>query len=194
MKTYKDIKAVFAKDRNEWRKWLEENHQTEDSVWLIMYKKKSKTPTVYYPEAVEEALCFGWIDSKPNKRDEDSYYQFFSKRNPKSYWSKINKNSIARLKKEGKIMPAGLEMIKIAKANGSWTSLDKIEALVIPEELKEAFTKNPKAFKHYESFPPSSKKIILEWVYSAKRAETKAKRIKEVIEKAEKNERANHYS
>jgi uncharacterized protein YdeI (YjbR/CyaY-like superfamily) len=194
METYKDIKAIYAENRQVWRKWLEENHQSEASVWLIIYKKKSNTPTVYYPEAVEEALCFGWIDSKPNKRDQDSYYQFFSKRNPKSYWSKINKESVARLKKAGQMKPAGLEMIEIAKANGSWTSLDKIEALIMPDELKAAFEKNPEAFKHYEAFPPSSKKIILEWIYSAKRAETRAKRIEETIEKAQRNERANHFS
>ena len=94
MELHNNIKTFHAKTRKNWRKWLEKNHESEKSVWLIIYKKESETPSIYYPEAVDEALCFGWIDSKPNKRDEHSYYQFFSKRNPKSNWSKVNKEKI----------------------------------------------------------------------------------------------------
>ena len=95
------IKTFYAKSQKEWRKWLEKNHQSEKSIWLIIYKKESGTPSVYYTDAVDEAICFGWIDSKPNKRDDESYYQFFAKRNPKSNWSKVNKGKVAKLLEKG---------------------------------------------------------------------------------------------
>jgi uncharacterized protein YdeI (YjbR/CyaY-like superfamily) len=187
------IKTFYAKSQMEWRKWLELNHQSEKSVWLILYKKESETPSVYYSEAVDEAICFGWIDSKPNKRDEASYYQFFAKRNPKSNWSKVNKEKVKRLLAEGLISNAGLEAIEIAKKNGTWTALDKVEELCIPDDLQKAFDKNKIAFANFDSFPRSSKRGILEWILNAKRPETRQKRINETVELAEKNIKANHY-
>jgi uncharacterized protein YdeI (YjbR/CyaY-like superfamily) len=108
MELHNELKTFHAKTRKEWRNWLEKNHQSEKSIWLIIYKKESETPSIYYPEAVDEALCFGWIDSKPNKRDEHSYYQFFSKRNPKSNWSKVNKEKVSILMEQGLIHSSGL--------------------------------------------------------------------------------------
>ncbi len=119
MELYNGIQAFHAKSRQEWRDWLAKNHQTKKSVWLIIYKKASNMPSVYYPEAVDEALCFGWIDSKANKRDENSYYQFFAKRNPKSNWSKVNKAKVAKLIDQGLMQQAGAEMIAIAQQNGT---------------------------------------------------------------------------
>ena len=187
------IKTYYAKTQKDWRKWLEKNHQSEKSVWLIIYKKDSGKPSVYYPEAVDEAICFGWIDSKPNKRDNESYYQFFAKRNPKSNWSKVNKEKVARLLKEKLIASAGLEAIETAKKNGTWTALDELEALTIPEDLQKLFSKNKIAAKNWDGFPRSSKRGILEWILNAKRPETRQKRIDETVKLAEKNIKANHY-
>ena len=193
MEIYNGTKTFHAKTRNEWRQWLEKNHQSEKSVWLIIYKKDSETPSVYYPEAVDEALCFGWIDSKPNKRDKHSYYQFFARRNPKSNWSKVNKEKVAKLLEQGLMHHSGLEMIEIAKQNGTWTALDDVDRIMIPDDLKNLFMKNKIAFEHWEHFSRSSKRGILEWIMNAKKPETRQKRIEETVSLAEKNIKANHY-
>jgi uncharacterized protein YdeI (YjbR/CyaY-like superfamily) len=193
MEVYNGIPTFHAKTRREWRQWLEKNHQSEKSVWLIIYKKGSQIPSVYYPEAVDEALCFGWIDSKPNKRDENSYYQFFAKRNPKSNWSKVNKEKVFKLLEQGLMHSSGLEIIEIAKQNGTWTALDEIENIIIPDDLQKVFSKNKTAFENWEKFPRSSKRGILEWIMNAKKPETRQKRIAETVSLAEKNIKANHY-
>ena len=191
---YKDgIKTFYAKSRKEWREWLEKNHEIEKSIWLIIYRKESEISSVYYPEAVDEALCFGWIDSKPNKRDDKSYYQFFSKRNKKSKWSKINKAKVSKLIKAGLMHPSGLKMIEVAKKNGTWNALDEVENLTIPEDLQTYFEKNSIAFQNWNNFPPSSKRGILEWILNAKKPETRKKRIEETVRLASENKRANHF-
>ncbi len=187
------VKTFYPKSKKAWRDWLEKNHQTEQSVWVIFYKKGSKKPSISWSEAVDEALCFGWIDSKPNKRDDESYFRYFSQRNPKSIWSKINKEKIEKLTNAGKMTPAGLEMIRIAKENGSWDTLNEVDNLIVPSDLKTEFDANQTAYSNWKAFPPSSKKIILYWIKSAKRDETRAKRIAETVEKAAQNIRANHY-
>lgn len=191
---YNGIKTFYANSRNQWRNWLQKNHAKEKSVWLIIYRKETKLPSVYYKEAVEEALCFGWIDSKPNKRDDKSYYQFFAKRNPKSKWSKINKEKVEELISKGLMTAAGMEVIETAKQNGAWNALDEVESFVMPEELQKALSKNKTAQKNFEAFPASSKKIIIQWVADAKREETRQKRIEETVTLAAKNIRANHYT
>lgn len=187
------IDTCEATSRQAWRDWLEANHLTEKSVWLIIYKKECGKSSVYYDEAVDEALCFGWIDSKPNKRDEESYYQFFAKRNPNSNWSKVNKDKVARLLESGRMAPAGLAAVETAKQNGTWTALDNVEALVIPDDLQAALNKDPIAAGHFDKFPKSSKRGILEWIFNAKKPETRQKRIDETIALAAKNLKANHY-
>ncbi len=187
------VATFHATSQEAWREWLEEHHQTVKSVWLIIYRKESGVPSVYYPEAVDEALCFGWVDSKPNKRDEQSFFQFFSKRNPKSNWSKLNKDKVARLLEAGKISPAGLEMIEIARQSGTWTALDDVENLVIPPDLQSAFDQNPTAWAYFDAFPKSVKRGILEWLLNAKQPATRQKRIYETVSLAEKNIRANQY-
>lgn len=187
------VKTFHAKTRQEWREWLEINHEVESSIWLIIYKKNCSTPSIYYPEAVDEALCFGWIDSKPNKRDEESYFQFFSKRNEKSNWSKVNKNKVSRLTKDGLMHSSGLKMVAIAKKNGTWDALDDVENLIIPLDLEELFQKNKNAFANWKAFPPSSQRGILEWILNAKKPDTRRKRIEETVLLAEKNIRANHF-
>ena len=191
--TYKGILTIYASSAEDWREWLKENHAQESSVWLIIYKKESGKPSVYYPEAVDEALCFGWVDSKPNKRDAQSYYQFFAKRNPKSNWSKINKDKVARLLAENKMAPAGMAMVELAKKLGTWNALDEVEQLMLPPDLKEAFAQNETALANWETFPKSAKRGILEWILNAKGADTRKKRIAETVDKAAIGERANQY-
>jgi uncharacterized protein YdeI (YjbR/CyaY-like superfamily) len=183
--------AYHAPDQAAWRTWLQEHHATQEFVWLIIYRKGSGTPSVYYPEAVDEALCFGWIDSKPHKRDAESYYQFFSRRKPKSVWSKVNKGKVERLLAAGKIAPAGLRMIEIAQENGMWSHLDAIEEDIMPDDLVAAFAEQPEALAKFQSFPPSARKAIFQWIISAKGAETRAKRVAEAVAKAAVGERAN---
>ena len=153
-----NIKTFYAKSRKEWRKWLQKNHQSEKSVWLIIYHKESKISSIYYEEAVEEALCFGWIDSKGNKRDDESSYLYFAKRNPKSNWSKINKVRVEKLLKQGLMTENGQRMIDLAKATGTWNALDDVENAVIPDDLNKMFARNKKAFKNFEAFSLSSKR------------------------------------
>lgn len=193
MEQVKKENEFYPKSRSEWRKWLEKNHGKQPYVWLIMYKKDSGKPSVYYEEAVEEALCFGWIDSKPNKRDAESWLQFFNPRKPKSGWSAINKERIKRLTATGKMTPAGLAKIELAKQNGSWTTLDSIEALEMPAVLKKALSKNKLALKNFESFPPSAKKALYQWVQFAKTNATRDKRVLEIVSKAAEGKRANEW-
>lgn len=183
----------YPKNRKEWRSWLQKNHATLQNVWLVMYKKDSGKPTVTYEEVVEEALCFGWIDSVSNRRDEESRLLYISTRKPKIGWSALNKGRIEKLLKENKIMPAGIQKIETAKNDGSWSLLDKVEALEIPPALKEALGKNKKALAHFTRFPASVKKQLFLWVESAKTEGTRLKRITEIVTLAEKNTRANQW-
>jgi uncharacterized protein YdeI (YjbR/CyaY-like superfamily) len=192
-KLEKERLFFHAKNRTVWRKWLEKNHSIKENVWLVMYRKESDTPSVNYAEAVEEALCFGWIDSVKNKIDDESSCQYFSKRKPKSAWSKSNKQRVDLLSKLKLIEPAGQAVIDSAKKSGTWNALDEVENLTVPNDLKKAFSKNKTALKYFEVFPPSSRKIILGWISSAKQTETREKRIKETVILAAKNIRANHY-
>ena len=194
METKDGFKTVYAKDRKAWRNWLDKNGEKEKAVWLILYRKGAATKSITYAEAVEEALCFGWIDSKPNKRDAESWYQYFAQRKPNSNWSKLNKERVARLIAGGQMTERGLALIEKAKSNGGWTALDKSDALILPADLKEALAKNQKAAACFHAFPPSAKKAILEWINSAVREETRKKRIGETVGLAEKNIRANQYT
>jgi uncharacterized protein YdeI (YjbR/CyaY-like superfamily) len=175
-----EIKTFYPKNNEAWRKWLEKNHITKDSVWFIFYKKISNKPTVKYSDAVDIALCFGWIDSKQMPIDEEKYMQFFTKRKPKSVWSKVNKAKVERLIEEGKMTKAGFESIEIAKQNGSWTILDDAENLVIPKDLEKEFSKYKNAKTNFLNLSRSDKRNILQWLTMAKRPETIQKRIEEI--------------
>lgn len=186
-------KTFYAKTRKAWRQWLEKHHQTEPSVWLIIYHKSSDTPSVYYDEAVEEALCFGWIDSTALKRDAESKYQYFCPRKLKSNWSKLNRERAERMIAAGKMTGKGQELIDLAKRTGTWEALVDIQNSVIPEDLQKLLNKNKTALRYFNAFPPSSKRIILEWIGNARQAETRKRRVEETVALAEKNIRANHY-
>lgn len=185
--TFKDKKTFHAKTRKAWRNWLEKNHHTEKNVWLIIYNMQSKTNSVYYDEAVEEALCFGWIDSVKYKRDEDSAYQYFSPRKLKSNWSRSNRERVNKLMKLGLMTPSGQKLVDHAKKTGTWEILVDIQNYVIPDDLQKMLDKNKTAHKNFLAFTNSTKRMILEWILNAKRPETRLKRINETVKLASKN-------
>jgi uncharacterized protein YdeI (YjbR/CyaY-like superfamily) len=176
--------TICPANRQEWRQWLMENHTSQRSVWLVYYKSKAAVPTISWAEAVDEALCFGWIDSTRRSLDGDRFMQFFCKRKTNSVWSKINKDNVARLMREGLLMKAGLECIETAKRNGSWTILDDVEETKVPEDLTRAFSEHHGSEHFFLSLSRSVRKSILQWITLAKRPETRQKRISEVAERA----------
>ena len=180
----KDIETYCPNSRTDWRKWLEKNHQSNQSVWLVYYRVSTQIPSLSWSEAVDEALCFGWIDSTKKTIDKERYKQYFSKRKPKSNWSKVNKDKVKILIEQGLMKEAGSKSIEIAKENGSWIFLDEVEALVIPEDLKEELRNHKNSMEYFDSLSKSAKKILLYWVISAKRKETRQKRILEIAENA----------
>lgn len=175
---------IYAHDRKEWRRWLEAHHETSSGVWLVCFKKNSNKRGVLYDEAVEEALCFGWIDSKANALDEESYIQLFSPRRPKSPWSKLNKLRVNKLVEQSLMTQGGIDVIEASKKDGSWYTYDTIEELRIPSDLEKVLSANQVANTHFKSLSKSSKKQILWWIQSAKRKETRQKRIDQVVELA----------
>jgi uncharacterized protein YdeI (YjbR/CyaY-like superfamily) len=182
--TLDELERLYFPTRQAWREWLMANHDTSPGIWLILHKKNSSQPSVPYVDAVEEALCFGWIDSKAKSLDDERFIQVFTPRKPKGVWSKVNKARIAALIANGSMALPGLEKIDAAKRDGSWTSLDAIEELVIPPDLAEALAENQTAQRNFEAFAPSIKKQILYWVASAKLPETRTKRIEQVVTQA----------
>lgn len=176
-----DLDRVSAADRTVWRAWLAANHDSSPGVWLVYHKKGSGKPSVSYDEAVEEALCFGWIDSKVNALDEERYMQVYTPRQPGSVWSRPNKERIERMIAAGLMTEAGLAKIEAAKADGSWGLLDAVDELIEPPELRVALDEDPAARDNFDALPDSAKKPALYWVYSAKRDATKADRVAQVV-------------
>jgi uncharacterized protein YdeI (YjbR/CyaY-like superfamily) len=185
--------SVHPATRAEWRAWLEQNHMRAEGVWLISYKKATGLPRVEYDDAVEEALCFGWIDSKGNKLDDQRSMLWFAPRKPRTGWSKLNKERLERLQAAGLMAPAGQAKIEAARQDGSWSALDAVEALEIPPDLEAALAEYASAERHFSAFPRSAKRAILEWIASAKTPATRAKRIAETARLAEENKRANQW-
>lgn len=186
--------ALTFENRQAWREWLMENHDKEKNVWIKVYKKQSQIPSVSYDEAVDEALCFAWVDSSIKSGNEEYYYQFFARRNPKSNWSRVNKAKVEKLIETGLMTEAGLKIIDFAKENGYWTALDDVENLINPADLQTALDNNPTAKTYFDAFPRSVKRSILEWLLNARQEETRKKRIIEIVTLAEKNIRANQYT
>jgi uncharacterized protein YdeI (YjbR/CyaY-like superfamily) len=189
----KNAEEYYPKNKKDWREWLKLNHKDKDAVWVIFYKVKSPKHNLNWSDSVDEALCFGWIDSTKRALDDERFIQYFSKRKAKSNWSKINKDKVKVLIEQNLMAEAGYESIAIAKENGSWTLLDNVEALIVPEDLDTAFTKNANALAFYESLSNSNKKMILYWLFSAKRTATREKRITEIIESANKGLKPKHF-
>jgi uncharacterized protein YdeI (YjbR/CyaY-like superfamily) len=185
--------SIHPLSRSEWRAWLAENYTRTAGVWLVSYKKATGKPRFDYEEAVEEALCFGWIDSKGNKLDEERSLLWFAPRKGGTGWSKPNKERVEKLIAAGQMTPAGLAKVEAAKADGTWTALDSIEALEIPPDLAAALADHPPAADHFAAFPRSVKRGILEWISTAKTATTRTKRITETATLAAENKRANQW-
>ncbi len=185
--------ALHPMSRTEWRAWLEKNHARQEGVWLINYKKATGKPRLDYNEAVEEALCFGWIDSKPNKLDDERSMLWFAPRKPGTGWSRPNKARVARMIALNRMAPAGLARVEAAQKDGSWRALDAIENIEVPADLEKALRSYPAAQGQFEAFPRSVKRSILEWIAKAKKPATRARRIEETARLAQDNNRANQW-
>jgi uncharacterized protein YdeI (YjbR/CyaY-like superfamily) len=177
----KEVETFYAASRRHWRQWLQKNHAKKQSVWLIMYKKDAGVPTLSWADAVEEALCFGWIDSTRRTLDDEKFIQYYTKRKPKSVWSKINKEKVKQLIEQGLMAEAGLKSIQIAKKNGSWTALNDVEAMKIPAELEAKFKSAPGSKDRFLSLSKSVRKAMLYRLMHARRPETLQKRIEEIM-------------
>lgn len=189
----KVIPSFTPQNKAAWRAWLKKHGQSETAVWLILYKVKSDTPSISWSEAVDEALCFGWIDSVKHTIDDEKYKQYFSPRKPKSTWSKVNKEKVKDFIEAGLMTPTGLKCIEVAKANGSWNILDSVDDMIVPDDLEAAFKQHPGAKAFYLSCSNSVKKIMLAWIIFAKRPETRAKRIREVAEQGALGKKPKHF-
>jgi uncharacterized protein YdeI (YjbR/CyaY-like superfamily) len=174
-------------DRAGWRGWLEEHHATAKGVWLILPKASSGRPGMPYEEAIEEALCFGWIDSTANAYDAERTLLLFTPRKKGSGWSRSNKERIERLTAAGRMTPAGQAKIDAAMQDGSWTLLDPVEAMIVPDDLAAALASDSEAERNFAAFSASARKQMLHWVYTAKRPETRKKRIAGIVKAAREN-------
>ena len=175
------LPSVEARDRAAWRTWLRRHHRTASGVWLVYHKKHSVTPSVSYEEAVQEALCYGWIDSLVRALDADRYRQLFTPRKPRSTWSPSNKRRVAQLIAGRRMTKAGLAKVDAAKADGSWESLDEVETLTVPAELRRALAADGDALRNFRGYAASLRKAMLYWLASAKRPETRARRLAKLV-------------
>ena len=175
------IPEIYFKNDHEFRTWLHTNHDNSNGVYLIFYKIAHPKPSMRWEEAVRVALCYGWIDSTVKSLGDGKRRQYFCPRKAKSVWSKVNKDHIKELKAADLMHKSGLEAIKIAKANGSWTALDAVEKGIVPKDLKDAFHANQKAWANYQGFTLGQRKSYLYWLNQAKREETRQKRISEIV-------------
>ena len=177
----------YFKNATEWRNWLHDNHTHSKGIYLIFYKVDSPTESMRWEEAVQVALCYGWIDSTVKKLDAERRKQVFSPRKDKSVWSKLNKSYIQKLTEDNLIHYSGLQKIAAAKSDGSWTALDSVENLIIPLDLAIAFKENAIAYQNYSNFSPSYRKSYLYWLNQAKKEDTRSNRIIEIIRCCTKN-------
>ncbi|WP_326943921.1 YdeI/OmpD-associated family protein [Amycolatopsis sp. NBC_01307] len=189
METLDGIAVLKVTSVAQWRDWLA-SRGTAASVWLVIRRKHSASPGVLVHEAMEQALCFGWIDSKALRRDAESTYLCFTPRNPKSTWSRVNRDRVARLTAAGLMTPSGQAVVDLARRTGTWDALAEAQDGVVPPDLARAF--DAVAAGHFAAFPSSSKRLILEWIAKAKRTETRQRRITTTAELARENVRAAH--
>lgn len=178
---------LYFKNAQEWRAWLHDNHSASLGVYLIFYRVSSPFESMRWEEAVQVAICYGWIDSTVKRLDDERRRQLFVPRKAKSVWSKLNKTYVEKLISDNLMHESGLKKIEIAKQNGSWEILDKVENLEIPDDLEAAFLLNAIAFTNYNNFSPSYRKNYLYWLNQAKRTETRMARITEIIRLCEQN-------
>ncbi len=181
---------LYASNRDDWRAWLRKNHESKKGVWLVYYKKYTGKPSIQYDDSVEEALCFGWVDSIIRKIDAEKYVRKFTPRTGKSKWSEANKKRVEKMINEGKITEAGLVSVKNAKKCGQWfKSSVPAKELAVPLYLKDALATNRKALDNFDRLANGYKKMLVRWINSAKREETRKRRIVEAIERLERNQK-----
>lgn len=190
MSALSDAPYVHADDRATWRAWLEEHHAGPVGCWLVTWRAGTGRPTLGYEEAVEEALCFGWVDSTGGRFDDERGKLYFARRKARSPWSPSNKARVARLATAGRMTPAGVAAVEQAKANGYWEILDSSDRLEVPDDLAVALAEHQPAAEHFAAFPPSARKQMLAWVALARRPDTRAARITKIAAAAKRNERA----
>lgn len=182
------METLFCKNRDEWRDWLKKNHNQTNEIWLIYYKKHTKKQSVSYNDAVEEALCFGWIDSLVKSIDKDTYMQKYTPRKKNSVWSLVNKKRSEKMIQDKKMTRAGFEQIEIAKNNGKWESAYSSKVISeVPDELVKALENNPGALNYFNKLSRSHQNTYIGWILSAKLQETQKRRIAAVVERLEKN-------
>ena len=185
--------SVAPLSRAEWRAWLADHHGRGDGVWLVLNKKAADSPTLSTDDVVEEAVAFGWIDSVPKTLDGNRWMLWMSPRQPGSNWSRLSKERAALMAEAGQMTDAGQVVIDRAKEDGTWTVLDDVEKLVVPDDLATALASRPPARDQWDGFPPSTRRGILEWILNAKRRPTREKRIRKTAEMAQRGKRANQW-
>lgn len=191
-----DLPLVEVRSRRAWRAWLEANHESSAGCWVVTRRRAAVGPRGVYvsPQDLnEECLCFGWIDSKPGRVDDERTALLCTPRKPGSGWSAVNKARLERLLADGLVAPAGLATIERARRDGSWDKLTSVDALAVPDELAAALDAVPQARANFDAFPPSARRGILEWIAQAKTAPTRSKRIHTTAELAGRNVRANQW-
>jgi uncharacterized protein YdeI (YjbR/CyaY-like superfamily) len=175
---------VHVETTEQWREWLAAHHRTETGVWLVTWRRATGRPAPSYEQQIEEALRVGWVDSTTKRLDDDRTMLYFARRRPGSGWARTNKARIARLESEGRLLPAGQEVVDAARADGSWTLLDAVEDLVVPDDLAAAFERHAGARQHWDTFSASARKQVLWWIVQAKRPTTRAERVEETARRA----------
>ncbi len=182
---------IHPETREVWRDWLAQHHRSVDGVWLARWTKASGRVPLDYDAIVEEALCFGWIDGLVNTLGDGRQAHLLTPRRAGSAWARSNKERVERLIAEGRMTDAGREMIQRAKADGSWSMQDAADALIEPDELSAALDANPEARRQWDAFPRSPRRALIWWVMSAKRPETRARRVAQIVDEAAVGRRAN---
>lgn len=189
-----DAAQVHAETRAQWRSWLAQHHASARGAWLVTWRKPTGRPRVDYADGVEEALCYGWVDSVARTLDDERSALWFAPRKRRSGWARSNKQRVERLLADGLMRPAGLAVIERAKADGSWTLLDEVEDLVVPADLAAALAAaGDRARASFDGFPRSARRGILEWIVQARRPETRERRVGETARLAARGERANQW-
>lgn len=183
-----DAPRTQPESRADWRRWLVANHASSSGVWLVSFTQRSGRTTVTYDESVEEALCFGWIDSTTRPVDGERSMIYFAPRRPGGTWARSNRDRVERLVASGRMTAAGLAAVQRAQADGSWTALDAVESMVVPDDLAAAFGEHPQLRRQYDALSHSGRRQLLWWVVSAKREQTRARRVAELVRRSETGE------
>jgi uncharacterized protein YdeI (YjbR/CyaY-like superfamily) len=182
--------TFYAPDRDTWRAWLVEHGATSKEIWLLFYKKVTGHPGVKYEEAVEEALCFGWIDGQLRRIDDEKHAIRFSPRKPGSVWAESNKARVARMIEQGRMTEAGMALVRAAQESGEWSrAAEREDVDSVPPDLQSALAENERANRNFHAFPPSARKTYLYWIGAAKHEATRRRRIVEVVRRADENRR-----